>query len=109
MFTTDEADPTKLPEAETYIFSAPTEAFRIKSDMRKFMKKLQGMEGKKYGIINTHSMNKNWLGSMEKTLSKKNMVKVAAIDFKVGKDPQSGNALPEGWEQPLDTFIKNLS
>lgn len=108
IFTTDEADPTSLPDADTYVFSAPTEAFRVKADMRKFMKKLQGVEGKKYGIINTHGMNRNWLGSMEKTLSKKNMVKAAALDFKLDGDPKTGDALPQGWEESVDNFIKQL-
>ncbi|MCK4365912.1 MAG: flavodoxin family protein, partial [Thermoplasmatales archaeon] len=87
---TDEADPTALPEADLYVFSAPTEAFNIQKNMRKFMKELQGMEDKKYGIINTHRMNKNWLPKMEKLLTKKKMVKMAGVDFQVGKDAQTG-------------------
>ena len=40
IFTTDEANPSSLPEADMYIFSAPTEAFNVQKNMRKFMKKL---------------------------------------------------------------------
>ena len=72
---TNEADPKKMPEADTYIFSASAEAFRVQKNMRNFMKKLEDMSGKKYGIINTHAMkSKNWLKSMEKLLTKKDTV-----------------------------------
>ena len=105
---TDEADPTAMPEADLYVFSAPTEAFNLQKNMRSFMKKLEGMDGKKYGIINTHGMDKNWLPKMEKLLSKKKMVKVAGVDFKVGKEANTGNGLMPGWETKLDDFSKKL-
>jgi len=108
ILTTDEADPTALPEADLYIFSAAAEAFNLQRNMRTFMKNLEGMNGKKYGIINTHGMDKNRLYKMEKLLSKKNMVKIADIDFKVGKDIKSGNALMEGWEAKIDEFAKKI-
>ena len=108
IFKTDETDPCALPKADLYVFSAPTEAFNIQKNMRKFMKNLEDMEGKKYGIINTHSMKKNWLPKMEKLLAKKKMVKVASIDFQVGKEAPSGNGLMEGWESQLDTFANKL-
>ncbi len=108
LFTTDEADPTSLPKADIYIFSAPAEAFRLQKNMRKFMKKLQDMDGEKYGIINTHGMDRNWLGSMEKYLSKKNMQKVAAVDFKVGKTNEHQLGLMDDWESKLDTFATEV-
>lgn len=108
ILTTDEADPTALPEADLYIFSAAAEAFNLQKNMRTFMKNLEGMNGKKYGIINTHGMDKNRLYKMDKLLSKKNMIKVADVDFKVGKDIKSGNALMEGWEAKIDEFAKKL-
>jgi len=97
-----------MPEADLYVFSAPTEAFNIQKNMRNFMKKLEGMEGKKYGIINTHAMERNWLHKMEKLLSKKKMVKAAGVDFKVGKDASAGNGLMDGWERKLDEFAGKL-
>jgi flavodoxin len=109
IMTTDEANPVALPDADIYIFSAPAEAFNVQRNMRSFLKKIQGMDQKKYGIINTHGMDRNWLGKMEKLLSKKNMEKVAGIDFKVGKEANSGNALMNGWENELDTFIEKIS
>jgi len=108
VLTTDEANPTALPEADLYIFSAAAEAFNLQRNMRTFMKNLEGMDGKKFGIINTHGMDKNRLSKMETLLSKKNMVKVADVDFKVGKDIKSGNALMDGWENKIDEFAKKL-
>ena len=108
VLTTDEANPTNLPEADLYVFSAAAEKFNLQSNMRKFMKNLEGMNGKKYGIINTHAMDKSRLYKMDKLLSKKNMVKVADVDFKVGKDISSGNALTDGWETKLDEFAGKL-
>jgi len=108
ILTTDEADPTALPEADLYIFSAAAEAFNLQRNMRIFMKNLEGMNGKKYGIINTHGMDKDRLYKMEKLLSKKNMVKIADAEFKVGKDTKSGNAHPKGWEAKIDEFIEKL-
>lgn len=109
LFTTDEADPTAMPMADTYIFSAATEALNVQKNMRNFMKRLKGMDAKKYGVINTHGMDKNRLDKMEKLLSKKNMMKVADIDFKVtGNGTQTGNGLMEGWEAKLDEFAEKL-
>ena len=108
IYTTDEADPKSLPEADLYIFSAPTEAFNVQRNMRSFMKKLEGMNEKKYAIINTHGMDRNWLPKMEKLLTKKNMVKVAGIDFKIGKDAKTGNAIEEGWEEKLNEFVTKI-
>ena len=108
IFKTDEADPTAMPKADLYVFSAPTEAFKIQKDMRDFMKNLEGTEEKKYGIINTHAMKKNRLNKMEKLLSKKKMVKVAGVDFQVGADARTGNGLTDGWEAKLDEFAGKL-
>ena len=105
---TDEGDPTSLPEADLYIFSAPAEAFNLQKNMRDFMKKLEGIEAKKYGIINTHAMKKNRLYKMEKLLSDKKMVKVASVDFRMGKNSNTGNGLMEGWEAKLDDFAEKL-
>jgi flavodoxin len=108
IFKTDEVDPTAMPQADLYIFSAPTEAFNIQRNMRTFIKKLEAMEGKKYGIINTHAMKKNWLTKMEKMLSKKKMIKAASVDFRVGKEANTGQGLTEGWEKKLNVFAKEL-
>jgi len=108
IFKTSDVNPAAMPEADLYVFSAPTEAFNIQKNMRSFMKKLEGMEGKRYGIINTHAMERNWLHKMEKLLSKKKMVKVAGVDFRVGKDADTGNSLTGNWEKKLDEFASML-
>ncbi|MFH1101998.1 MAG: flavodoxin domain-containing protein [Methanobacteriota archaeon] len=108
MFTTGEANPAAMPEADVYIFSAPTEAFKIQTNMRTFLKKLEGMDNKKYGIINTHGMKKNRLNKMETLLSKKKMLKIAESEFHVGKNANTGNDLMEGWETKLDEFAGKL-
>lgn len=108
IFTTDEADPKAMPEADVYVFSAPTEAFNIQRNMKTFMKNLEGMDEKKYGIINTHGMNRNWLHKMEKLLSKKKMVKIADVDFQIGKDAQSGNAFMEDYKPKIEAFAAQL-
>jgi len=108
VFKTDEVDPSKMPEADVYIFSAPAEAFSVQRNMKSFMKKLQGMDDKKYGIINTHGMDRNWLGKMEKLLNKKNMKMVAGVDFKVGKNANTGDAIIGDWKSKVDEFSTKL-
>jgi flavodoxin len=106
---TDEVDPSSLPDAEMYIFSASAEAFRLQKNMRKFMKKLNGLKGKKYVIINTHGMKKrNWLKSMDKLLSKKGMEKVAETDFIIGEGQDKGEGFTEDWKKKLDDMIESL-
>ncbi len=109
IFNPSELEPDNIPQADLYIFSTPTEAFRIKRDMRKFMKKIEGLEDKPYGIINTHSMKRDWLNSMEKILKKKKMKKLTEVDFKIGKEGvEDGKALPSNWKNDLDRFAKEL-
>jgi len=110
VFNVKETDPSNVPEADLYIFSAAAEAFNVQKNMRKFMKKLDNMDGKKYGIINTHSMqSKNWLAKMEKLLSKKNMEKVAETDLIIGKQGQTtGEGFTKNWKDKLDDFSKKL-
>jgi flavodoxin len=109
ILTTDEANPDSMPEADVYIFSAAAEVASIHKNMRKFMKKLQGMNGKKYGIINTHGTKRDRLDKMEKLLSKKKMVKVAEVEFYVeGDGVKTGNGLMNGWEAKIDAFVEKL-
>ena len=65
-------------------------------------------EKKKYGIINTHAMKKDRLHKMEALLSKKEMEKIADIEFQVRDGSQSGNGLKDGWEVKLDEFVAKL-
>ena len=108
VFKTDEANPAVMSDADLYIFSSPTEAFRLQRNMKMFLKNLTGMQGKKYAIINTHAMKRNWLNSMQKILSKKKMIFVAGVDFRVGKINEKDFGLLDGWETKLDEFIAQL-
>ena len=108
IFKTDEIEPHELPSADFYIFSSPTEAFNVQKNMRKFIKNLNDMNEKKYCVINTHGMNKNWIYKFDKILLKKNMKKISGIDFRVGKDANTGNGLMSGWESKVDTFVDDL-
>jgi len=99
----------KLPPADVYIFSAAAEKFSIQTDMKKLMKGLRGMEGKKYAIINTHALKfKNWLGRMDKLLKKSGMTKVAEAAFYMGPGTDKGKGLGEGWEKQLEEFAGKL-
>ncbi len=109
LLTTKQTNPNTIPPADIYIFSAPTEAFQVQVEMKAFMRKISGMDGKKYGLINTHGMKtRNKLKSMTKLLTKKNMVKIAEVDFNVVDGYQQGNGLPSGWESKLDGFVAKL-
>lgn len=108
IFTTEQANPTTLSNADVYIFSAAAERFTLNENMKRFMKNMSGLDGKKYAIMNTHGMKKNRLPKMEKFLSRKNMVKVAEVDFQVGKNISSGNAFVGDWETKLSEFAEKL-
>jgi flavodoxin len=108
IFRTEEVDPASMPEADLYVFSAPAEAFSLQRTFKGFLKRLEGMDNKKYGIINTHGMDKNRLGQMEKILNGKNMVKIAEVDFKVGKNIKNGNAFLEDFKPKIDKFAGKL-
>jgi len=109
VFRTGDIDPKNMPDADYYIFSAAAEGFRVQANMKNLMKALENMGGKKYGIINTHGLKRNWLKAMDKLLSKKGMVKVAEVDFRIEGAPQEGPGLPEGWEAELDRFCVRLA
>jgi flavodoxin len=105
-----QANPNDLPPADMYIFSGATEAFNIAAGIRKYLKKLPVMEGKKYALISTHAMNKAIaLNKMEKLLStKKKMIKVSSIDFRIGDGSTEGKGLPEGYEGKLRKWVEGI-
>lgn len=110
VFKTDDADPMDLPDADVYVFSAAAEAFRVQKNMRVFMKKIDGLDGKKFAIINTHAMKKkNWLKGMDRILSKKGLVKIAEVDFRIGDGQNKGEGLGDGWQQKLKGFIEKIT
>jgi len=110
VFKTDEVDPTDLPDADVYVFSAAAEAFRVQKNMRVFMKRIEGLDGKKFAIINTHAMKKkSWLKGMNRILSKKGMVIIAEVDFRIGDGQKNGEGLLDGWQLKLDRFLEKIT
>jgi flavodoxin len=110
VYRTDESDPAHMVDADVYVFSAPAEAFNIQRNMRRFLKKMGNMDGKRYCIINTHGMKRNWLYKMERILSKKNMIKIAEADFIIkGKDIKDGKGLPDDWKVKTDELALKIS
>ena len=110
ILTTDQANPTSMPECDRYVFSAPTEMMNVQKNMRKFIKKLHGVNNCRYGIINTHETKGiNRLKKMEKMLSKKEMKMIAGMNFKIGKGVKQAEGLPEGWEKEVVRFAEKLS
>jgi flavodoxin len=106
------ADSSQIPSADLYIFSGASEAFNIAKGIRKYLKKMPQMQGKKYALISTHAMKRAIaLKKMEKLLSKKKkMQKVTTIDFKVNnKTAQQGNGLPEGYDDKLHDWVEGIA
>jgi menaquinone-dependent protoporphyrinogen IX oxidase len=104
----EEADPKALPPADAYVFSAPAEAFSLHRGMKRFLKDLCGVEGRKCAVVNTHGSRKSRLPKMGELVAKKGMLKAAELDFQVTGDSQHGNGLPAGWETKLDEFAGKL-
>jgi flavodoxin len=110
MINAQEADPSQIPPADFYIFSGATEAFGIAKGIKKYLKKMPEMEGKKFALINTHAMDRAIaLGKMDKLLTtKKKMVKMAAIDFKVEDGTNDGNGLPGSYKDDLHEWVEGI-
>ena len=108
VLTLAEVAPSTLPPADVYVFSAPAEAFSLYRPMKKFLKDLPRLDGKKYGIINTHASRKSRLPKMEELLTGKGAVKATELDIQVKGDWKTGNALPEGWEAKVDEMAGKL-
>lgn len=103
-----ETTPDALEVMKLYVFSAPVEKFTIPKDMKELMTNLKGVEGKAYGLVNTHRLRWNKLRKMEKILSKKKMVKIAGINYRLGEGTEEGRGLEDGWERSLDEFVQNF-
>ena len=89
------ADPSQILPVDLYIFSGATEAFSIARGIKKYLKKMPSMDGKKYALISTHAMKRAIaLKKMEKLLTKKkkmNKVAKMSIEIKTAlvRDPES--------------------
>lgn len=105
-----QSNPAQIPPADMYIFSGAAEAFGLAKGIKDYLKNMPELEGKKYALINTHGMKSpRALPKMENILSKKKMVNVAQIHFQVGKDANTGNGLPAGFDGQLVQWVAGFS
>jgi flavodoxin len=104
------ADPAQLPQADFYVFSGPAEQFGMATPLKKFMKEMPELAGKRYALINTHGLKKpRGLPRMEKFAGAKKMVKVAEINFQVGKEANTGNGLPADYQARLSGWVNGFA
>jgi len=106
-----QSSPAQIPPADMYVFSGAAEAFGLAKGIKDYMNNMPELQGKKYALINTHGMSKpRGLPKMEKILSgKKKMVKVSEIHFQVGKEANTGNGLPAGYEAQLVQWVAGFA
>lgn len=104
------SDPAQIPSADMYIFSGATEAFGIAWGLKRYLKAMPVLEGRRYALINTHALKKpRALPKMEKILSgKKKMVKLGEIDFMVGEGTDRGLGLPQDYQERLALWVDSL-
>lgn len=79
IYSVKEIEPLSVPEADLYIFSAPTHLGNVSGKMKGFLNKIDNKEGKKYLAITTCMApdNTNATETMEKILDEKGMKKAA--------------------------------
>ena len=97
IYSVKEIEPSSIPEAELYIFSAPTHLGYPSGKMKGFLKKIDGKEGRKYSVVTTCMAPDKTQATenMEKILDKKGMKKVTKslkIKVKGLKGPAEENS-----------------
>ena len=103
-----ETDPKSLPQADLYIFSAPTHVGSVPMKMKKFLKNLNiKSEGAKYSLITTfQDANTRALEKMTEILQRHN-IKKAAEGVKIKVEGMKG-PLWDGYQKQLDVFVGRL-
>jgi flavodoxin len=110
LFSVRDLNPSSLPAAELYVFSAPTQVGNVAAKMKKFLKKaVIPQEKAKFALITTcmDPPKTKSIGTMENILEKKGAVKVTdGLIIKVGsmKGP-----CEEGHEEQLESFAKEIA
>ena len=110
LFSVREADPSSLPSAELYIFSAPTQVGNVAGKMKKFLKKVViPQENAKYALITTcmNPPKSKSLKTMESLLEPKGMSK--AVDGLMIKVSGMKGPCESGHQDQLKTFAKELT
>jgi flavodoxin len=109
MNSVNDMDPGKLPEADIYVFSTPTEAFGIAGPMKGFLKKMSPQKGAKYALFDTHALAKpRATPKMEKLLRKKGMTLVAKADTQVGGKGKDVS-VQEGYQEQLKQLADKIA
>ena len=97
IYSVKEIEPSSIPEADVFIFSAPTHFGNVSGKMKEFIKKIDNKEGKRYSVITTcleHGKS-DTTDTMEKILEEKGMKKAAKsvkIKVKGMKGPVDNNS-----------------
>lgn len=110
LFSVREKDPSSMPEAELYIFSAPTHAGNTAGRMKKFLKKaVIPQENARYALITTcmNPPKTKSFRTMERLLEPKGATKAAeGLIIKVNgmKGP-----CESGHEEQLKTLAKEIT
>jgi len=119
-----EAKPKEVPEADLYVFCAPTRIGKPIGKMRRFLRKARLPEGARYALIATHgepvpdkktgkmpspeeiAKYQQNLPTMEAILREKGAVKVA--DLKVYVKNTMKGPLADGWEKQIEAFAASF-
>ena len=108
IFSVTDTYPKDLPEADLYVFSAPTRMFMLAPAMKSFLKNFEPTkDGAKYALMTTY-MNPQVkaLANMEKLLKPRNMKKVT--DGFTVKVLGTEGPLEDGYEKRLEEFAEEL-
>jgi flavodoxin len=109
MSSVTDMESNELPEADIYVFSTPTEAFRIAAPMKDFLRKLNAPKGARYALFDTHVLAKpRATPRMEKLLNRKGMTQVAKADTQMGGTGQYVH-LQEGYEKELEHLAEKIA
>jgi flavorubredoxin len=110
LFSVREADPSSLPSAELYIFSAPTQVGNVAGKMKKFLKAVSiPQENAKYALITTcmNPPKTKSLKTMESLLEPKGLSK--AVDGLMIKVNGMKGPCESGHQDQLKTFAKGVA
>lgn len=108
-YSVREIKPKSLPQADLYVFSAPTHVGKAAGKMRKFLKKLEiTPEGAKYALMTTYlDPNTKALQTMEELLKPTGMTRVSA-GLKIKVSGMKG-PLEEGYHKKLEDFATEIT
>ncbi len=106
-FLIKETEPKEIPEADLYIFSAPTHIGSIPFRMKRYLRKMEFPPGAKVAFISTClDKESKAVEKMRKRLAKKDIQEVGnglKIKVKGMKGP-----LEEGYEEKVDDFLDRI-